>query len=450
VVRWRPATGGAGRRPPHPTQEDIVRTSLVRTAVAAAVAAAVASAATAWADRGDQTPPAVQHSELVGRSILPAETYRSGSAPSGFFTGTTTPIAAPFPGQPVQGFSAVHRSADGSYLVMSDNGFGAKTNSQDFELWVHRIVPDFATGVTQVVEGGFGLSDPDGHIPWTIWRDGGCAAAPTLPAGYACPAPDRVLTGWDFDIESMQLAPDGTFWFGDEFGPFLLHTDAEGRLLGAPVPTPGVASPQNPTLPAGQAPNLAQSKGFEGMALSPDGRTLYPMLEGPLAEDVAAGLAADLRIYEVALGRRGPAYTGDMWRYRMEHPANAIGDFIAVDDDRFLVIERDGGSGPTARFKAVFLVDLGDEDRDGYVDKELLVNLLAVPDPQGVADRGPFFDFPFVTIEDVEIVDSHTIAVLNDNNFPGAGGRGAGVPDPNEFILVRLDRDLDPSRRVLS
>ena len=90
---------------------------------------------------------------------------------------------------------------------MSDNGFGTKTNSQDFELRVHRIVPDIATGVTQVVDGGFGLSDPDRHIPWTIWRDGGCAEAATLPAGYACPAPDRVLTGWDFDIESMQIAP---------------------------------------------------------------------------------------------------------------------------------------------------------------------------------------------------------------------------------------------------
>ena len=40
--------------------------------------------------------------------------------------------------------------------------------------------------------------------------------------------------------------------------------------------------------------------------------------------------------------------------------------------------------------------------------------------------------------------------MLNDNNFPGGGGRGAGVPDPNELILIRLDRDLEPSRRVLS
>jgi len=63
----------------------------------------------------------------------------------------------------------------------------------------------------------------------------------------------RVLTGADFDIESFQKAPDGTFWFGDEFGPFLLHTDARGVLLETPIPLPNfdkpgqeIRSPQNP------------------------------------------------------------------------------------------------------------------------------------------------------------------------------------------------------------
>ena len=40
---------------------------------------------------------------------------------------------------------------------------------------------------------------------------------------------------------------------------------------------------------------------------------------------------------------------------------------------------------------------------DGYVDKNLLVNLMAVPDPGNVGGLGAFFTFPFVTIEDVEI-----------------------------------------------
>jgi len=142
----------------------------------------------------------------------------------------------------------------------------------------------------------------------------------------------------------MQIVPDGTFWFGEEFGPYLLHADAQGRLLQAPIPTPGVTSPSNPTLTAGQVPNLPNSKGFEGMAISPDGRTLYPMLEGVVAEDKAAGLASDLRVFTVPLRGKGAEQFADGFvRYRMEDPSHAIGDFIAVNKHQFLVIERDGG-----------------------------------------------------------------------------------------------------------
>jgi hypothetical protein len=418
---------------------------------ALALALGLGAASGAIAGAGDDEPHTVQQVELAGRSVLPAVTYRPGSEPSGFFVSSANGVTSPFPGQPVQGFSAVHRNADGTYLVMSDNGFGNKANSADFLLWVHRIQPDTASGQTTVLDGGFGLSDPDGLVPFPIWRDGGCAAAATLPAGYTCPAPDRQLTGADFDVESMQLAPDGTIWFGEEFGPFLLHTDATGRLLEAPIPTPGVTSPSNPTLAPGQVPNLANSKGFEGLALSPDGRTLYPMLEGPVAEDVAAGLPADLRIFEVQVRQDGVRWRDGFSRYRLEHPTNAIGDMIALDAHRFLVIERDGGSGPTAVFKAIFLVDLRDRDRDGYVDKQLLVNLMAIPNPGAVSGiTTPFLTFPFVTIEDVEVVDDNTIVVLNDNNFPGGGGRAAGVPDDEELIVLRLGQDLDVDRRVLA
>src|SRR5262245_17113600 len=83
--------------------------------------------------------PDPARAELVCWASLPADTFVPGSESSGYFTGNA---AAPFPGQPVQGFSGVHALGDGSYLVMSDNGFGAKANSQDFRLRVHRIKPD--------------------------------------------------------------------------------------------------------------------------------------------------------------------------------------------------------------------------------------------------------------------------------------------------------------------
>ena len=388
--------------------------------------------------------------ELTGWAALPADTFVPGSEESGRFTGNA---AAPFPGQPVQGFSAIHALRGGDYLVMSDNGFGAKANSQDFLLRVHRIRPDLAAG-TIAVRGGFGLSDPWRRIAWDTWRDGGCVRAEAtgeLPSGYACPEPDRLLTGWDFDLESMQVAPDGTVWFGEEFGPFLLHTDARGRLLEAPIPTPGVRSPSSPVLPPGARPNLGGSKGFEGMAISPDGSRLYPMLEGPTAEDQAAGLAADLRVYEVVVGRRGrPTYfTGEFERYRMESPTHAIGDLVAVNRHQLLVIERDNESGDAAVFKRVYLVDRRDRDDDGYVDKALLVDLMDLLNPHRLGGQGDPFTFPYVTIEDVDVVGRETIVVLNDNNYPGAGGRGAGVKDVTEFLEIDLGRPLPVDPRLL-
>ena len=122
---------------------------------------------------------------------------------------------------------------------------------------------------------------------------------------------------------------------------------------------------------------------------------------------------------------------------RLENPGNAIGDLVALDRDRFLVLERDNAQGAASRLKAIYLLDTRDRDRDGYADKRLLVNLLAVPDPQGVAGApGSYFTFPFVTIEQLAVLDDHTILVGNDNNFPGSAGRTPGRPDDNEYALI--------------
>ncbi|NHC14839.1 esterase-like activity of phytase family protein [Motilibacter deserti] len=360
----------------------------------------------------------LQQAELVARTVLPADTFGE-ALPSGALASSANGRTTPFAAQPVQGFSGVLPQQDGTYWVLSDNGFGTKANSADFILRVQHVKPDYVTGKATVVDLGIDLEDPDRKVPFPLTRA------------------DRRLTGADFDIESFRQAPDGTLWFGDEFGPWLIHTDANGKVLEAPFHVPGVASPSDPTLPAGATPNLANSKGFEGMALSDDGKELYPMLEGPVTGDSPQ----DLRVYKFNL--RHERFQGIAFRYRLESTGNAIGDLTAIDDHRYVVIERDNGEGATARFKAVFLVDDRDKDKDGYADKTLLVNLLAVPDPNGVAGaKGSFFSFPFQTIEGIAVLDDHTLLIENDNNYPGSAGRTPGSPDDNEFIKVRLDRAL--------
>ena len=73
-------------------------------------------------------------------------------------------------------------------------------------------------------EGFIQLSDPDDHVPFDIEQEDD--------------GPARLLTGADFDIESVRRAANGDLWFGDEFGPFLLHTDAMGKLLEPPIEPP--------------------------------------------------------------------------------------------------------------------------------------------------------------------------------------------------------------------
>jgi len=38
----------------------------------------------------------------------------------------------------------------------------------------------------------------------------------------------------------------------------------------------------------------------------------------------------------------------------------------------------------------------------------------------------------------VLILDANTLLVINDNNYPGTGGRLPGVSDPTEFLRISL------------
>jgi hypothetical protein len=386
--------------------------------------------------------PVLAHAQtLEGFASLPADTFAPGPT-SGQFIATANGRTPPFVDtQPVQGISSVLRAWNGDFLVMSDNGFGAQNNSADYVLRVYRISPDFRTrhdgDGTIDVRAFFTLRDPQQHINFQIVADRELYYSSAIPIDPAI-RERRLLTGADFDIESFREAPDGTLWFGDEFGPFLLHTDRSGRVLEKPYPLPGVQSPQNPFL-GSNTPNLPSSRGFEGMAITPDGKTLYPMLEGPLTTD-----ADQQRLIINQFDIKKRRYTGKQWFYHLEVAGYSIGDLTALTNTRFLVIERDQLQGAAALFKKIYVVDLDEVGADGFLVKHEIVDLLAIADPHNLAGFGPVFRFPFQTIESVIPLSNRTIGVLDDNNYPFSNGRVPGQPDPNEFIIIRLDRPLAP------
>jgi len=424
-----------------------VHTTIIRKLTLAGLAA-VAGAQLAPLPVTAQDPVAPR-ARLVGFASLPADTFASGPA-SGANAGSGAPVSAngrtgPFEGQPVQGFSGVQFAphAHGSFWFLSDNGFGAKTNSADYLLRVYQARPEFVRSVHSLGRGArFGsgevqvqsfvqLADPDHLVPFLLVNEN---------------TEERWLTGADFDVESIVIDRKGHLWIGDEFGPFILHFGRDGRLLEAPIATPDVLdgdlradtfvrAPQNPYLGTG-TPNLGSSKGFEGMAFSPDRQTLYPLLEGTVVGDDQAGA---LRIYEFDV--KTSSFTGFVGYYPAEN-GNAIGDFTPINRDEFLVIERDNGQGQTAAFKKIFKVNLSRVDQRGYVYKEELVDLMDVADPRDLNDDGNLtFTFPFLTIENVLVLDPWTILVANDNNFPFSLGRGPDI-DNNEIIKLQLSKPL--------
>ncbi len=438
----------------------------------------------------------IQHSLLAARVVLPAKTFRDNSGTSGAQLGATdranalangivTPATGPaFDRQPIQGISAVVPTGQGDWWAMSDNGYGARANSGDYELWVNRIAVDQSSTVVAIT-GGFGLSDPDRKIPWKIVCDQEIGddlpgfdfnVLPPKPA--LCAGGTRKLTGFDFDIESMQIGRDGSFWFGEEFGPFLLHTSPEGVLLDAPVGVSSVRSPQNPKLKldAGERPTVGASRGFEGLGISVDRTRLYPLFEGPIEGDPAARLRMlefDIRknrysdrVMTIPLESNGGrpnlstlkradgtlAFPGTT--APTDSGGESIGELTVINSNQALLLERDsGGDSPNVpRMKKVFLLDL--PRGSGPVTKTLLVDLMALPDPGNVGKDGAFFRFPFITIESIHVVDPSTLLIVNDNNFPFSNGRsfskgGPLAADDNEFILVKLGSPLKVDRRVL-
>jgi hypothetical protein len=280
----------------------------------------------------------------------------------------------------------------------------------------------------------FTLADPHRRVPFPIVADGSSHKSGSRSWKVDVAVREgRLLTGADFDPESFHRLSDGTFWFGDEIGPWLLHTDSSGTVLEPPVAIPGVMGPMNPTRGNG-APTARESGGVEAMALTPAG-LLVVMLEQPLE-----GAAETVNAYVFDPRRRafvGSAPPEPAWRYPLDPGATAVTELLALDDRRFLVLERDGLEGAAARVKRLYRIDL-DRLENGVPAKTLLLDLLAIPDPDHVAGPDSVFSFPFVTPESVVRIDERTVVLVNDNNYPTSRGRSPDAIDDTEFIRVRF------------
>ncbi len=416
--------------------------------------------------------------KLVGHVVLPAATFLDvpDDAPadlkvSGKFAtsrirnevlgsvegksrGRPTGLRVPFKGQPVQGHSGIKTMPDGTYWVITDNGFGSKVTSPDSALFLSQYRMHWDRGTVERIKTIF-VHDPDKKVPFRITHEG---------------TEKRYLTGADLDIEGFQIVGD-KIWIGEEFGPYVLRLDMNGKVEalfetmsdGKPVRSPDHYSvvAGNPGVAAPEV-NLARSKGYEGFASSKDGRFLYPLFEGPLWDaekkdwEKLDGKTV-LRILEFSVADQ--KWTGRHWKYLLEPGASAIGDFNMIDATTALVIERDDKEGTAdkacpegkkdttcfddiAKFKRIVKIEMSDANAGAAVRKIGYIDLMKIQDPDKKARKplnGGVLTFPFFTIENVDVVDARHIIVGNDNNLPFSSSREPNVADDNEFVLLEVE-----------
>jgi hypothetical protein len=263
------------------------------------------------------------------------------------------------------------------------------------------------------------------------------------------------------DPEAIRVSNDGrSVFISDEYGPYVYQFD---RATGERIKTfalPGNfgitnLNSQGSLEISGNTSGRVANKGMEGLAITPDGKTLVGFEQSPLIQDGGDGGRAN-RIVTIDIA------TGATHQYAYD---NHIGiknynssEILAFNDHQFLVLERDGkglGDGTTAVVKQMWLVDLtGTEDVSGLSgeaallakapSKKLFLDLRAALNAAGITDdkipaklEGMSFG------EDVIVngVVQHTLYVGNDNDFlPTAPN---GLSNPNQwFVFGFSDADL--------
>ena len=362
----------------------------------------------------------------------------------------------------------------------------------DYQARLVRFTLDEAANEFDITE-EIPLFREDGHTPIT--------GLPNLQAGEAGAAftdesPVNLFgnplenDAFGADMESVLVAPDGSFWLSDEYRPAIYNFDASGVLLNRFIPEGTAESVGHPegsfgteTLPAVYAQRRA-NRGFEGMALNTDNGNLYAFIQSPIdnpdvtnAEASAADERSDfnsrnsqvLRILEVEPTTGEPV--GEYVYFLEGSPGvDKIGDAVYVGDGKFNVIERDSGTDADSE-KFIFEVDLtgatnilGTElstaTREDTALESMTPDNLAAMDIQPVT-KTQVLNLPSLGYnagdkpEGLALLDDGSLAVINDNDFGLLDEEIAGDgsvpfnPDPTQTVLgiINFDRSngLDPS-----
>ena len=252
------------------------------------------------------------------------------------------------------------------------------------------------------------------------------------------------LDDYGLDGEGLVALSDGTFWVSDEYGPHMVHFNAEGVEIGR-INAFADDTRNIFTLPAEFA-NRRANRGMEGLTITPDETTLVGIMQSTIYNPSSAVKDNDIvRIVTVNLTDGAVS----QYLYKQEKNQNSQSGIVALSNTEFVVIERDGSfyNKDISAMKHLYRIDISNAtdiesvsvstnitqddalgllidgktleevalEADGWstiesagihtISKTLLVDL--------VAETG----YPHDKLEGMWLINDSTIGVINDDDF---------------------------------
>jgi len=235
------------------------------------------------------------------------------------------------------GSAIAYTGVEDRFLVLSDRGYENGAADRACRWHTFRIsVPDAEDGALRVEWLTETLMTDEAGVPLR-------GSAAHMAARY--------------DPEAMRLDADGNVWIAEEYGPSIDVFAPDGRRVRClavparyrvdrPYHNPDRERGDNVT---GRTPN----RGFEALALDEASGRVFAVTQSPLIQDGGEN-GRFLRLLELPTeGDTAPRE----WVYPLDRDDHQVSDMLLVGRTLY-VLERDTLSGPLARFKRLYAVDL--------------------------------------------------------------------------------------------
>jgi hypothetical protein len=157
---------------------------------------------------------------------------------------------------------------------------------------------------------------------------------------------------YGIDPEGLVARTEGTFWVSDEYGPYIIYFDSNGKELERLSPYDGTL-PQELSL---RGPN----QGLEGLTITPDGNTLVAVMQSALQTPGLQGPAKSVPITRIVTINLVDRKIVHEYLYPLANPQSSnvgVSEITALSATQFLIDERDGKAAPNGN-KKIYLADV--------------------------------------------------------------------------------------------